>query len=160
MAAKKNQEMSELDRLLLEEKKLQLESLRFTVENERARREQILRNHKQQQEALDSSLRKVQAEQKICKHKKGGKNLAGILNGTDSEYSVIQHTYPWGETAVTCTRCGKDWREPSKELKKSDPEAYKAQMAEYVAALNFPTDNEPSGTRLFVITREPVGATA
>lgn len=150
MADKKK--LTELEELELEETRLRVEDLRNRVETERARRNQIIRNHKQQQEAIEQKMRQIMAEQKICKHKKGGKNLEGVLNGSDSQYSVINHTYPWGEQSVTCTRCGKDWREPAKELKATNPAAYKQAYQEWIEALNFPTDNEPSGTRLFVIT--------
>lgn len=147
-----NKNMSELELLELEEKRLRVESLRFTVENERARREQILRAHKMQQESLDQALKAVQAEQAFCKHKKGGKNLEGVLNGNDTNYSVQKHTYPWGELTVICTRCGKEWRKPSEALKASDPKEWRRQNTEYLEAVNFPTDNEPSGTQIFVVT--------
>lgn len=140
----------------LEFKRLQLENLRYQVENERARRAQILRAHLAQQKALDDANEQIKAQQSVCKHRKGGKNLDGIVNGHDSNYSVIKHMYAWGELGVMCSRCGKEWRQPKPEdfgKTKEGKEEFKEAVRVYTEAVNFPTDNEPSGTQLFVITK-------
>lgn len=150
----------EIKRLEVMEKQLHVEDLQMRVENEKARRVQIARNHEAQQQSLEDYNRQVVREQEVCKHRKGGQDLEGILNGTDNFYSVVKNTYPWGELGVICTRCNKEWRKPSEELSKTNPELYAQQLAEYRAAINFPTDNQPSGTQIFLITKEPAPVNA
>jgi uncharacterized protein len=158
MAKKTVQDMTpseqdiELKRLQILEKQLQLEDLTMRVENEKARRKAIAQAHEQAMRTLDEANKNIEKDQAFCKHKKGGKNLEGIINGNDPNYSVIKHTYATGEVEVLCSRCGKQWKEPKAALRKTDPEKYKEQMEEYREAINFPTDNEPSGTQLFMIT--------
>jgi hypothetical protein len=133
----------------LEFKKLQLEDLRTRVEGEKQRRAEIVRVHMAQQRSIDDANRQIMAEQEFCKHRKGGKNLQGILNGNDSDYSVISHRYPWGQGVVICTRCGKTVTEPNDRKSKT----FKTDMALYREWASFPTDNEPSGTTLFKFER-------
>jgi hypothetical protein len=42
----------------------------------------------------------------------------------------------------------------SRKASSEERRLYKVLWQEYVTALNLPTDNEPSGTQLFVITRD------
>lgn len=142
----------QIEELELEERQLRLEDLRYRVQNERNRRELVLRNHKSQQDTIAKINRDIIAKQSVCKHKKGGKNLAGIVNGNSSDYSVWKHTYPWGAVEVICSRCGKTWNKPALALRKSDAKAYRVQMEAYNEAINWPTDNEPSGSVLFTFT--------
>lgn len=146
-------QQEELGRLRIMREKLELEHLQMSVENERARRAGIIQAHKVQQASLDDFNAKVKEQQATCKHKKGGKNMEGILNGNDANYSVIQHTYPWGQTDVICTRCGKEWPQPSLTLRKENPKEYKRLFAIWKEAMQLPTDNEPAGSQIFVITR-------
>ena len=132
--------------LRLKKEALELEDLEMRVENERSRRDFLKMSRQKQQETLAKAARDKEISQGRCKHKKGGKNLQGIEKGTDSDYSVIVHTYPWGETVVMCTRCHKEWRHPKKGEKN-----YEQKLEEYKRALEFQTDNEPSGNRIFVI---------
>lgn len=142
-----------LAELELEERMLRLEDLRNRVTADRERRANIQLAHERQARSLEDYNQQVKKQQDVCKHRKGGKGLEGILNGHDSNYSVAKHQYPWGEFGVMCLRCGKEWRKPKDELKKENPAAYKAAMSDYKEALNFPTDNEGSGTQLFMVER-------
>lgn len=148
-------DQEELHNLELEEKRLRLQDLRFRVQNEQTRRDAILRTHEAQQKSLDQTNRDIVAKQSQCKHRKGGKGLNGILKGHDSNYSIIVHTYPWGTVQIICTRCSKEWNPPSAALRQSDPKEFRAQEREYNEALNWPTDNEPSGSVLFTFTQAP-----
>lgn len=139
----------------LQSAELELENLTYSVEQQRAKREQIARTHKLQMEQLDDHNRNIIAQQSLCSHKKGGKGLSGILKGNSSHHSTNQHTYPWGEVVVICTRCGKEWAKPKADLKAKDPALYKKFLLEYKEALEFETDNEPSGSQIFQITRGP-----
>lgn len=138
----------------------EIEDIQARVAERKQKRNEILAAHKSQQAAIDQFNRDVEAEQIICRHRKGGKNLPGILNGRDSDHSIIVNTYPWGETRVMCTRCTKEWKRPAAKLLKTDPKLYRRLMAEYQEALRFPTDNEPSGSQLFTFTQEPTPAVA
>lgn len=144
----------QLEEVRLQKELMELEDLTYRVQNERNRREMVMRNHKSQQDTIAKINRDIIAKQSVCKHKKGGKNLAGIVNGNSSDYSIWKHTYPWGAVEVICSRCGKTWNKPAIALRKSDPKAYRAQMEEYNEAINWPTDNEPSGSVLFAFTYE------
>lgn len=143
---------AELKRLQVESARLQLEDLRMRVENEKSRRASIQRNHEVQQRSLDDANKEILKQQSVCKHRKGGKNKEGIVKGHDSNFAVIQHTYPWGEVVVMCTRCTKEWRKP-KRSENLSAEEYRERMDAYKEALSWPTDNEPSGTQLFLITK-------
>lgn len=142
-------------RMAFLKQQLELESLTMTVENERARRDAIKRAHEAQQKALDEATANIKASQKVCRHKKGGKNLEGILKGNDPNYSVMHITHAWGEKQVICTRCGKEWNDPDSFLAPIDRKSkgYEKAKAEFEAALQFETDNEPMGSQLFTITR-------
>jgi len=143
----------ELEQIELEMKRLQITHLRFEVEKESQRRADIARTQAQQQQSLKESQEALEARQAICPHKKGGKNIEGINHGTAQEYAVFTHTYADGRVVPMCTRCGKEWHKPPVELRRSDPPEYKRLLKEYVESLKFPTDNEPSGTQLFMITQ-------
>lgn len=136
----------ELKRMELEMKKLQFEDLRNRVGSEQIRREQIARAQAAQQRALDEFNANVIRQQSWCKHRKGGKNIGGILNGHDSNYSIIKHTYAWGEMEIICSRCGKSW---TSGFALPNGEVRKYRSAEFDEVVNWPTDNEPSGTQLF-----------
>ena len=144
---------TELEKIRQEREALELEDLRERVEATRAVRETRKIAHARQEFEIAEAARVEKVRQANCRHKKGGKNKEGFLNGNDSNYSVQRHTYPWGQVEVLCTRCQKTWNKPADALKAADPKAYKAAMEEYRMALEWPTDNEPSGTQLFLITR-------
>jgi hypothetical protein len=92
--------------------------------------------------------------QNRCAHRKGGKGVAMLYQGNDSNYAVIKHTLSHGATIVVCQRCTKVWEPPPRNLIRKgataeDRAEYKRLAEEYQWALNLPTDNEPSGTVLF-----------
>ncbi|HVO91791.1 MAG TPA: hypothetical protein VMT22_03070 [Terriglobales bacterium] len=156
-AVKQSKVQEQIDLMQLEKAKIELEmaqlsleDLKYRVEKERARRHQLALAHKAQQDSLDDFNEKVKQQQAYCKHRKGGKNLEGILKGHDSNYSVIQNTYPWGETVVMCTRCCKEWREGVPFANPPIP-----RTPGFETAIEWPTDNEPSGTQLFLIQKNP-----
>jgi hypothetical protein len=154
---KQNEELlaiqMETAKLQLEQQKMAFEDLKYRVENERNRRMVIQLQHKNAQDTLAQANRDIIASQSSCKHKKGGKNLAGILNGNSENYSIWKHTYPWGATQVICSRCGKQWNKPALALRAIAPAQYKREMEVYNTVINWPTDNEPSGSVLFTFER-------
>jgi hypothetical protein len=140
----------------------QLEQLQLEETQERvtkAREERAARAERSRRMALtlerSEAIRK--AQQAACWHKKGGKGVAQLSTGNDANYAVIKHQLCHGPIIVICQRCFKVWDEPMRPARGSTAEArekYRADLAEYHRALNLPTDNEQSGTQLFVLTTE------
>lgn len=139
----------------------ELEELQLQEAREAAElRKQTRTNRDSRIKSIEAALRRDRFNQEriqaACKHLKGGKGTQNIYNGNDnSTYAVITHTLSHGPTIVVCQRCGKIWEPPAALGKKSTPEQkakYREDLTEYRRALNFPTDNEPSGTVLFAFT--------
>jgi hypothetical protein len=137
---------------------LQLEETRERVADMRGRR----KSQTQRAESIELSLRRDAAMQKMkeagCWHKKGGKGVENLAHGNDANHAIIKHTLSHGPTIVICQRCFGVW-EPPAPLDRSTATAeqkaeYKRAWTEYQWALNLPTDNEPSGTQLFLITTD------
>jgi hypothetical protein len=91
--------------------------------------------------------------QKRCNHRKGGNGAQGLIlgQGHDSQHAVIKHTFANGDMWIRCMRCGKTWKPVMRENCKSD-EDYLRIMAAYEAAVNFQTNNTPSGSIQFRFT--------
>lgn len=147
--------MADRKQITEELENLQLDEMRYNAEL----RAQVRAGRKNKAEAIELSLKRDRAHQKriqaACYHKKGGKGTAQIYAGNDSNYAVIVHTLSHGPTIVVCQRCGNVWEPPLPLPKKATAEQkqqYRVELAEYRRALNFPTDNEPSGTVLFGFT--------
>lgn len=148
-----NEQHNEVD---LEMKRLNLELMQEQVQAMHQKKETRRQQLQKQQEDLEANDRIKAAREANCKHKKGGRNKEGLDRGNSSDYAVIQNTYPWGAVQVMCQRCGATWDNPPIELKATDPEKYFEQLRKYRIALDWPTDNEPSGTQIFLITRNEV----
>jgi hypothetical protein len=147
---------------------LQLEETRERVfEMRRARDGRVARAASRDRD-ITENLRQQAAIQASCWHKKGGKGRENLLHGNDANYAVIKHTLSHGPTLIFCQRCSRVWQPPDTRLNhpKASPEdkaLYKKLHEEYQWAANLPTDNEPSGTQLFVfssIPTQPQEATA
>lgn len=138
----------------------ELENLQLDEAREAAeQRRQTRLGRQNKAAAIELSLRRDRANQAriqaACQHRKGGKGSAQMYMGNDPNYAVITHTLSHGPVIVVCQRCGKVWEPPAPLPKKATPEqkaTYREEIAEYRRAVNFPTDNEPSGTSLFVFT--------
>lgn len=143
--------LSEFDEVELELKKLQLEDLRFTIQDRKERAARTQRNRDQQVLDWKKGEQERLRRQRVCKHRKGGRNN-NFANGSDANYSLITNTYPTGQICISCTRCGIEVWKPEASLKKTDPEAYKEQLAKFRLFAGYPTDNTPSGSKVFEIT--------
>lgn len=147
--------MSDKPQALTELEALQLEEARAQAEERKNRREA----QKNRARAIEETIRRDNFNRKriqaACQHRKGGRGTAGLYTGNDQNYAVITHHCSHGKTIVICQRCGKLWAAPeplSAKPTQQQKEEYRAELAEYRRALNFPTDNEPSGSTLFTIT--------
>jgi hypothetical protein len=141
------------ENIMSELETLQLEETRERVLEIRQRRAMRLARVRNRQRDIENSNARQAALQAGCWHKKGGKGYEMLSHGNDANYAVVKHTLSHGPLIVVCQRCSKIWEPPPIELRKDDPQKYAALYAEYIQAVNLPTDNEPSGTQLFVITR-------
>jgi len=143
---------------------LQLEEARDAA----AQRKQAKVERENRAKAIQASLKRDNANQEriqsVCQHRKGGKGTAQMYMGNDTNFAVVTHTCSHGPTIVVCQRCLKVWRPPEDLPRRATAEQrakYRVDLAEYRRALNFPTDNEPSGTVLFQFTPiEPEEAAA
>jgi hypothetical protein len=138
---------------------LQLEETRERVHEIRASRRQRENRRQMVQQSIRQTRALEKRQQEACWHKKGGKGVSQLSHGNDANYAVIKHTLSHGPTIVLCQRCTKVWEPPPVALNRrgasaEDKAEYKRLYQEYVAALNFPTDNEPSGTVLFTFTQQ------
>jgi hypothetical protein len=149
MALDKKTITEELELLQLEETRERIDEMRRNKTSKAAR--VAARNRD-----ITENLRIAAAIRASCWHKKGGKGVSQLLQGTDHNYAVIKHTLSHGPLIVICFRCGNVWEPPPVELNArkasvEDKALYKKLWTEYQWAVNLPTDNEPSGTQLFVI---------
>jgi hypothetical protein len=135
---------------------LQLEEARAAAEDRKQKRTYRMARR----QAIEATIKRDNANrariQASCQHRKGGKGTAQMYMGNDANYAVVTHHNSAGTgTIVVCQRCGKLWEPPQPLPKKPTSEQkaqYRADYAEYRRAINFPTDNEPSGTVLFTFT--------
>jgi len=106
-----------------------------------------------------------EGRQKVCTHKKGGvvsaRNMSVLSTGGNSiQYAVIKHQMINGDMWVRCLRCGKTWLPPAKDNfvfnekgkqvapkdGKFDAAKFDAADIDYRRAVNFETNNSPSGS--------------
>jgi hypothetical protein len=144
-----------------EMEQLQLEETRERVAKMRRDKTMQLRRVMDKQMALKRNALIDAQAQAVCVHKKGGKGKENWFNGNDSDYAVVKHILSHGPMIVVCQRCGKLWEPPPLALRTGTTEErreYKRLFIEYKAAMDFPTDNETSGARLFEFTQESPAA--
>lgn len=131
-------------------KRMQVMNMLEQMTERQTRKDQLKADRERLYRDFQQAQKDLRHRQRVCQHRKGGKNNK-FAKGNAADYSVIQNTYPTGEIGIICTRCALEVRKPSRELKRSDPEAYKEQWAKWVEWSNFPTDNTPSGSKIFEI---------
>jgi len=134
--------------LELEEKRLDLEIKRETVAKIRAQRAAKLDEARAKLLATRQFLAQREANQANCNHRKGGIGAEAVMRGqgTDAMYAVIKHKLPNGRYFVLCQRCGKEWHPGFPLLGEKETPGYRE-------ALNFATDNSPSGSSTFIFER-------
>lgn len=134
----------------LEFKRLQVELMREQVQSLSDKREAAKSNRAKMVADMKRATAETMHKQSICKHRKGGRNNR-FANGDSANYSIIQNTYPLGEVCLMCTRCGKEVWKPQLKLKKTDPALHKSMLAEWQLWSSWPTDNSPSGSKIFEV---------
>lgn len=140
----------EVEDIELRWKLAQAEELEERMAERRAQRAQAEELRQRQREDFKKAQAELARKRRVCRHRKGGKNNQ-FANGNDNNYSVIRNTYPTGREVVMCTRCQNEVERPDLKLKKLDPDKYRDMLAEWNEWSRFPTDNSPSGGKIFEI---------
>lgn len=153
MAQDKLDKVSITDQL----EQLQLEETQERIKQMRERKESNRRRLLSRDTDVRNANARLKAQQDACWHKKGGKGVEMLSRGNDHNYAVVKHQLCHGPIIIICQRCSKVVEPPPLELntKKATAEQkaeYRRLYEEYQWWLNLPTDNEMSGTQLFVIT--------
>jgi hypothetical protein len=141
------------DAIELRYKELLVDQMEEEIANRRDRKERAAADRKRQYEDFQKNAAVMLRRQQICKHRKGGKNNQ-FWNGNSNDYSINKNIYPTGEEVLFCTRCGKEVRKPDRALKKTNPERYAQMWEEWKAWSALPTDNTPSGSKIFEVIHE------
>lgn len=137
------------DAIELEWKQLQIEELREKIQQRQEHRERLEAMRRKQLADFEKAQELIAARQKVCKHRKGGKDNR-FANGNDNNYCVIRNTYPTGQIVIMCTRCFKEVPRPDPRTRRTDPD-YDKKFALWREWDGFPTDNSPSGGKIFEI---------
>jgi hypothetical protein len=151
MANEKLKVSEELEALELEERRFRVGQLRSEQAARKMRAtttENTLRN-----EAI-----KDRTESAGCSHRKGGKGMEMWFQGNDQNYAVVKHVLSHGPMIIVCQRCPKVWREPKPLKRNATPierAAHAKELQEYLWAANLPTDNQTSGTALYMTFPAP-----
>jgi hypothetical protein len=150
MADDRKAVMTEMEELNLEEMRFKIGKLRSNSQLRKVRAMSVERS-------LKADMQRETTIQANCWHKKGGKGVEMMYRGNDANYAVIKNILPHGVLQVFCQRCGKVWEPPPASLNArgasiENRRLYKLLYEEYQKAVNFPTDNETSGSQLFMLT--------
>ena len=152
-------------KLQQQERELNLRDLRERIGDRETRAKQKDLDRKQQGITFAQQRASDEAKQASCTHNKGGtvsqRDLHVLSTGGNSvQYAVIKHQMINGDFWVRCLRCGKTWLPPVRENycfnakgKRVAPrdgtfsaEKFAAAEAEYLRAVQFETNNSPSGS--------------
>ncbi len=146
----------ELKALMLEERRLRNQLLKYELEKMQLKKSELLHNHEQVEKDLADMMRQSALRRRQCNHRKGGRGMEGIRGqGSANEYSIFKHQFPNGEWFIICSRCTNEWRSPDP----NDPN-YPALYQAYQTALMYPTDNIPSGGSIFTFKDSTTGVPA
>lgn len=143
-------QLSRADEIELRWKELQIEDMEERIQARRERQERAKADRERQYQDFKKGEAIKRHRQTICKHRKGGRNN-NFWNGNSQDYSINRNTYPTGREVIFCTRCGKEVEKPARELKKTEPKLYAQMWEEWKVWSSYPTDNSPSGSKIFEI---------
>lgn len=131
-----------------EEAALDLELKREKVRRIREERQSKLDETHERQKSIRDMIDQRKRLQANCNHRKGGRGAGAVLNGQgmDTNFAVVRHMLPSGALLILCQRCGQ-------EEYSRDPLTGKPATDQYERFANFPTDNQTSGSSLFIAAR-------
>ncbi len=148
-----------------QERELSIQEKRGTINDRLNKQKQKEMDREQSGKVFAAQKREDETKQSACTHKKGGvvsqRNLQVLSTGGNSpQYAVIKHQMINGDLWVRCLRCGKTWLPPvkdnfyfsvkGKQVATVDGEFSAEKFAkaesEYRVAVQFETNNTPSGS--------------
>ena len=156
---------NELAAVELEMKQLDLEIKREQVAKIKQARQTALDNARSRTLAIKQYLATRDAIQRNCNHRKGGQGHIAVIagRGDSPSYAIVKHTLPNRGIFVLCTRCLKEWYPADPLHVEGGKIVPKAETPGYSQAVAWNTDNTPSGSSIFFITKtepEPAGVKA
>jgi hypothetical protein len=133
------------ERVLEVELQTKMRLLRKAERDEQAFEETERRRHeanKTRQDELRVAKRNHEAVVKMCRHKSGGNPQNVLRGGGIGSFSTItSFLMPDGVTRLLqCTRCRMKIYSPHTNLKKTDPQRYESELAEFTRLLNISVD--------------------
>jgi hypothetical protein len=140
------------DNLRIQNEHLQAQAEFYQEQNEiaRMRKRTMKMRHEDAEKSLEEGRLHQAQIQRNCTHRKGGKGDDLVNNvGSDPNFSIIKHQYPWGEWSVLCTRCFADWRPGD------TPESHPSGIG-FEEAFKWNTDNSSSGSAQFLLPPDRV----
>ena len=146
-------QLSRADEIELRWKELQIEDMEEKMEQRRDARERMAAERARQLEDFKKNQAVMAHRQAVCKHRKGGRDNK-FWNGNAQDFSINKNIYPMGEEVIFCTRCLKEVRKPQPALRKTDPKLYAHMWEEWKAWSSLPTDNTPSGSKIFEVVAD------
>jgi hypothetical protein len=146
--------MPEDSKLQKEMEALQLEEMRYRVQEMRGHQQGREIRRRSVEDALEAERINTGRTQAACMHKKGGMGVESLMQGNDSHYAVAKFILPTGAQIVICMRCFKLWTPPELPRKATpeDKQIYARQLKEYQDAIAFPTDNTTGGSQIYLVT--------
>jgi len=145
--------LSRAEAIELRFKELQIEEMEEASRARQERKDRAKADRERQYQDFQKAEQVRKHRQLICKHRKGGRNNM-FWNGNSNDYSINKNIYPTGREVIMCTRCGKEVEKPDRELKKTNPELFASMMREWREWSALPTDNTPSGSKIFEIVKD------
>ena len=108
------------------------------------------------QNAIKAQIAVRENAKKVCRHKQGGFGLEQTLKG-DGKTALVQAYLPIpGHRYITCVRCEGEWRNPQPSLRRTDPERYARELADFEKLWDEASDgnNRPIDVPRFAIERD------
>jgi hypothetical protein len=134
----KNTPRPDVDDLEREIRETELELARVNLEKARAEIDEFKEKKltkKQKAERAQAAIRaEANAQKSIqdgCAHRLGGLGLEDTYNGDRESALAVMDMPAANAKYALCVRCHKEWRTPDPSLKRSDPEKYSEQLADW-----------------------------
>jgi len=142
--------LARAEEIELKWKLMQIEEMEDRMKQREELKQRRAEDRRRQYEDFRKNEELIARRQAGCKHRKGGRDNR-FWNGNSQDYSINKNTYPTGEEAIFCTRCQKTIWKPNKKLRQTDPKLYASMMEEWKIWSSYPTDNTPSGSKIFEV---------
>lgn len=151
------EKLSRAEEIELRYKQLQIEEMDERIATRRDQQARAADDRRRQYQDFLKGQAVLAHRQQVCKHRKGGRDNR-FWNGNSQDYSINKNIFPTGREVIFCTRCGKQVERPARALRKTDPDLYLKMAKEWAEWSAMPTDNTPSGSKIFEVIYEEIAA--